>query len=168
MQIETHPHAPFVPHPLKILLMGSFPGRADTLHKDPDNQWFYSAKRNQLWKILEIAFNQPLPDTKAKRELLTRQGIGIADILLQINRLKDSNADQDLQIIRYNDQAIAKILQEHPQVRICFTSRFVEKQFKRCFPTFTNTELLPSPSPRYARLSLEQKAAVYKTMLTRT
>jgi len=165
IEFETHPHLPFVPQTLKKLIMGSFPGRADTLITDPENNWFYSAKRNQLWKILEIALNHPLPDKKTKMEVLTEHGIGIADILLQIHRLKKTNADQDLQIICYNDQAIGKVLQKYPQVCICFTSRFVEKQFKSCFPGFTNTRLLPSPSPRYARLSLGQKAAIYKEIL---
>lgn len=165
MQIETHPHKPFVPHPLKALIMGSFPGRSSTLSDGPHGQWFYGAKRNQLWKILEIVFNQPLPDQAAKAAVLAGKGIGIGDILLQIKRLKPSNADQDLQIIAYNDKAIAAILQKYPDVRICFTSRFVEKQFKTLFPGHSHTTLLPSPSPRYARLSLAQKAEIYKQIL---
>ena len=165
MQVETHPHKPFIPHPLKVLIMGSFPGRSSTLSDDPDNQWFYSAKRNQLWKILEKVFEQPLPDTPAKVALLSRYAIGLADILLQIKRLKDTNADQDLEIITYNDQAIRKILNKYPTVKVCFTSRFVEKQFKTLFQQHTNTELLPSPSPRYARINLDQKAQLYKELL---
>ena len=48
---------------------------------------------------------------------------------------------------------------------IFFTSRFVEKIFKRFFPEVIHTIALPSPSPRYARLSLKQKAAIYKKHL---
>ena len=145
--------------------MGSFPGRSETLITDPLNNWYYSAKRNQLWKILEIVFEHPLPDKKTKMALLSQNGIGLADILLQIRRLKNTNADQDLQITRYNDQAIGEILKNSPEVLICFTSRFVEKQFKHCFPDYTHTKLLPSPSPRYARLSLAQKAVLYRQIL---
>lgn len=165
MKVETHPHTPFVPHPLKVLIMGSFPGRSSTLSTGPQGQWFYSAKRNQLWKILEIVFNQPLPDQATKAAVLASRGIGIGDILLQIRRLKQSNADQDLQIITYNDKAIAAILQKYPDVQICFTSRFVEKQFKKLFAAHPHTVLLPSPSPRYARLTLAEKAAIYKQIL---
>lgn len=165
MEIETHPHTPFIPDPLKVLLMGSFPGRPTTLSVDPDNQWFYSAKRNQFWKILEKVFGCQLPDQKTKSTLLSANGIGIADILLQIRRRKASNADQDLEIVAYNDKAVAAILTRYPEVRVCFTSRFVEKNFKALFPGHSNSILLPSPSPRYAKLSLDQKAAVYKQIL---
>jgi len=165
MQIEIHPHQPFLPQPLKALIMGSFPGRASTLSPDPENNWFYSATRNQLWNILEKVFGQPLPDKKTKAAVLSAHGIGIADILLKVERLKMSNADQDLKVIDYNDKAIHLILVRNPDVRICFTSRFVEKHFKHCFPDYPHTVLLPSPSPRYARLSLDQKAAIYKKIL---
>lgn len=165
MLIETHPHAPFLPQPLKALIMGSFPGRTSTLSTDPDNNWFYSAKRNQLWKILEKVFDQPLTNQKVKAAVLSAYGIGIVDILLQVQRLKMSNADQDLKIIAYNDQAIGQILKHYPCVSVCFTSRFVEKHFKYCFPDYPHTVLLPSPSPRYARLSPDQKAEVYKKIL---
>lgn len=165
MQIETHPHTPFVPHPLNALIMGSFPGRATTLSNDPQNQWFYSAKRNQLWKILENVFNTPLPDRTTKAAVLTRYGIGIGDLFLQAKRRKASNADQDLEIITYNDKAIAAILQQYPKVQICFTSRFVEKHFKALFADYPHTCLLPSPSPRYARLNVAQKAEIYRECL---
>jgi G:T/U-mismatch repair DNA glycosylase len=48
---------------------------------------------------------------------------------------------------------------------IFFTSRFVEKIFKKLFPQFTNTIVLPSPSQRYARMSLKGKIEVYKKLL---
>ncbi|UAY54610.1 uracil-DNA glycosylase family protein [Arachidicoccus terrestris] len=165
MQIETHPHAPFIPDTLKVLIMGSFPGRSTTLSDDPGNQWFYSARRNQFWKILEKVFEKPLPDQETKSAVLSLHGIGIADILLQITRLKDSNADQDLEIVTYNDKAIGDILKRYPNVCVCFTSRFVEKHFKSLFPAHQHSILLPSPSPRYARLNLDQKAALYKQIL---
>ena len=165
MEIETHPHSPFSPLPLKTLIVGSFPGRADTLSKDPANNWFYSAVRSQFWKIMTLALELPLPDTNAKMAALSSRGIGIADILLQISRKKATNADQDLIVIAYNKKAFSKILKDHPNVRVCFTSRFVEKHFIKCFPDYTNTCLLPSPSARYAKLSLQQKAAVYKELL---
>lgn len=165
MQIEIHPHAPFIPPSLQVLIMGSFPGRSTTLSRDPDNQWFYSASRNQFWKIMEKVFEQPLPDRATKAAALSGHDIGIGDILLKVKRLKASNADQDLEVISFNDKAIAAILQQYPDVKICCTSRFVEKHFKALFPSHSNTVLLPSPSPRYARLSLDQKAICYRQIL---
>src|SRR5690606_30829550 len=102
METETQPNRPFTPKSMTALIMGSFPGRKGTLTEDPANHWFYSAKRNQLWKILEIALETPLPDRVTKERVLTAKGIGIADILLKIKRTKPTNADQDLVIVQYN------------------------------------------------------------------
>ena len=165
MQTETHPHKAFVPRPLKAIIVGSFPGRSSTIALAPEQQWFYSAKRNQLWSILEIVFGMPLPDKATKKAILRQHHIGLVDILLTIRRKKPSNADQDLEIVAYNDTALAAILDQHPKVLVCFTSRFVEKQFKTLFPDHADSVLLPSPSPRYARLSINEKAAVYKQIL---
>ena len=50
-----------------------------------------------------------------------------------------------------------------PQV-LC-TSRFVEKEFKKMFPAYTAVDVLPSPSPRYFKLTIEEKATIYKERL---
>ena len=165
MEIETHPHPAFVPNPLRTLIVGSFPGRPGTLSTDPKNQWYYSALRSQFWKIMETALQRPLPNKTAKMAELGNLGIGIADILFKIKRKKPTNADEDLEILEYNNVVLEKILTQNPKVKICFTSRFVEKHFKKCFPEHHTTYLLPSPSPRYARLSIQQKAAIYREIL---
>lgn len=165
MDTELHPHTPFIPPNINCLILGSFPGRASSLITEEDNQWFYAAKRNQFWKIMAGVYDLKLDNRDAKEKLLMDQGIGIADILLEIRRKKDTNQDQDLEVIRYNDKAIRQILKKYPTLPILFGSRFVETKFKKFFPDYPHTALLPSPSPRYARLSLEGKIAVYKSLL---
>jgi hypothetical protein len=75
--------------------------------------------------------------------------------------------------IVYNVDAIAEILNSNPIQKIFFTSRFVEMKFRKVFKGIIahhpSTELitLPSPSPRYALMSKEQKIMRYKELLPR-
>ena len=41
------------------------------------------------------------------------------------------------------------------------------KEFKKLFPDYNNTDILPSPSPRYFKLSIGDKAKIYKEKLPR-
>lgn len=165
MDIEIHPHKPFIPNPVRALILGSFPGRPGTLTTNQSDQWFYAAKRNQFWKIMASVYDTPLPDQSAKEKLLRDKGIAMTDILWKIRRKKATNSDQDLEIIAFNQQAIEDILQKHPDIRVFFTSTFVEKHFQKLFPAFKATCRLPSPSPRYATLSFPEKVKQYKHLL---
>lgn len=164
-EIETHPFGAYVPASATVLIVGSFPGREQTqgnLHAD---EWFYGAKRNQFWKILSGVYQMQVNTKKDKEDLLLKKGIAITDIFLQVKRKNGSNLDENLVVVAYNDEAIRSILQSVDFKTIYFTSRFVEKHFNRMFPEVKNTEYLPSPSPRYARLSLLDKINYYKAKL---
>jgi hypothetical protein len=41
----------------------------------------------------------------------------------------------------------------------------VEKIFRRLFPDYSNTDILPSPSPRYFRLGITDKVKIYREKL---
>ncbi|MGF7230708.1 uracil-DNA glycosylase family protein [Arachidicoccus sp.] len=161
MEIETHPHQPFIPSSIQILIVGSFPGKDQA----QEGKWFYSAPRNQFWKIIEGVYEKHLTTTKEKQELFSSMGIGMADIILKAKRKNNTNLDQNLEIIEFNDIALSKILQQYPQIKVFFTSHFVEKHFKKLFPSFKNIACLPSPSPRFATMSLINKIARYKELL---
>ena len=157
---EIHPFTAFVPREIKCLIVGSFPGREQTATIPDETHWFYGAKRNQFWKILEEVYGVELKERKEKQKLFENVGIGITDIIKTCVRTKESNLDEHLQIIEYNDEVIKGILKSyHPKV--LFTSRFVEREFKKLFPDYKNTHILPSPSPRYFKLSIKDKAAIY-------
>jgi hypothetical protein len=67
--------------------------------------------------------------------------------------------------VELNDKAI-KIVLQNPNIKsIFFTSKFVEKAFMKMFPETMIGECLPSPSPRYARMSLQEKINHYKLKL---
>lgn len=163
-KLETHPFEAYVPGNISCLIVGSFPGREQTASVPGDSQWFYGAPRNQLWKILEIVYKRPLRNRAEKQQLFTEAGIGMADIIKTCVRIQGTNLDENLQIKEYNKEVIEQILKEH-QPKVLFTSRFVEKEFKKLFPGYRNTDILPSPSPRYFRLRIEDKAKIYAEKL---
>jgi hypoxanthine-DNA glycosylase len=159
--IETHPFEAFVPKNIKYLIVGSFPGKEQTQCDISEGQWFYGAPRNQFWKILELVYDRELRTRKEKQQLFESKGIGITDVIKTCVRKSGTNLDENLDIKEYNKETIDKILKKH-YPKVLFTSRFVEKEFKRLFPDYKNTDILPSPSPRYFKLSIRDKAKIYK------
>lgn len=163
-KIETHPFEAFVPEHIQCLIVGSFPGKEQTGIALNDTHWFYGAPRNQLWKILEIVYQRELRNRKEKQQLFEEAGIGMTDVIRSCVRTEGTNLDENLEIKEYNKDVIEKILKKH-QPKVLFTSRFVEKEFKKLFPDYKNIDILPSPSPRYFKLRIEDKARIYQEKL---
>lgn len=162
--IEIHPHLPFVPPHASVLIIGSFPGRHHVQVSDKD-EWFYASPRNQFWPILRQVYTLPLSNTAEKKALFTQKGIAITDIFLKIRRKENTNSDAHIDVVAYNDEAIHQILNSNEFQKVFFTSQLVQRHFMKCFPLAKNGECLPSPSPRYARMSFAEKVAWYKKKL---
>ena len=164
--IETHPFEPFIPSNIKVLILGSFPGKEQTRNAISQTDWYYGAKRNQFWSIIEMAFAVNLPDRISKEALFASYRIGVADIIKQCVRKNNGNLDSNLVDVVYNTDLLKEILETKSLEKIYCTSKNVEKIFKKLFPYFTRVESLPSPSPRYAKMSKYEKAAKYKELLS--
>ena len=163
LKVEIHPFPIFIPPKMACLILGSFPGKEQTRGGLDENAWFYGAPLNQLWRILEKVYNVELKTKEAKQKLFHEAGIGITDIFRSVIRKSGSNLDENLEIIEYNKTEIERVLKDfRPQV-FC-TSRFVEKEFKKMFPAYP-VDVLPSPSPRYFKITIEQKADIYRKKL---
>jgi G:T/U-mismatch repair DNA glycosylase len=68
-------------------------------------------------------------------------------VALRIRRTKGNCSDSNLEIIEYNNDDI-KLCLDKAITQIFFTSKFVEKHFKKQFPNInTPTTVLLSPSP---------------------
>lgn len=160
--METHPHKPFVPQNATVLILGSFPPSQHAVAGK--EEWFYESKYNQFWKIIREVYHRPLETVPEKKELFTEKGIAIADIFLTITRTGKSNSDQHLKVIEYNDEALKKIFGKQKFSTIFFTSKFVEKHFSKLFPGIKGTSL-PSPSPRFAKMTLAEKIDIYREKL---
>ncbi|MCF8449987.1 MAG: uracil-DNA glycosylase family protein [Taibaiella sp.] len=163
--IEKHPYEPFVPPTATVLILGSFPGVDQTRRANKADEWYYSAKRNQFWKILEAVYSVQLKSVADKMSLFNDVGIAITDVILKAKRINDSNLDNNLEIIEYNKDAIQLIINLERIKTVYFTSQFVQKHFLKLFPWYSNSECLPSPSPRYARMSLGKKIEIYNQKL---
>ena len=163
--IETHPFKAFIPGNVTVLIVGSFPGREITHRVLREDEWFYGSKRNQLWKIISGVYGIDLQTKTEKQNLFKKHGIGMVDIFLRVKRKEDNNMDSSLEVIEFNDKEIETILQNSQIKKIFFTSKFVEKTFLHLFPDIQSGECLPSPSPRYARMSLAEKINYYKLKL---
>ena len=164
LKVETHPFPAFIPPRMTCLIVGSFPGKEQTRGALDENAWFYGSPYNQLWRILELAYGRQLKTKEAKQRLFKEAGIGITDIFKSVIRTAGSSVDENLQVVEYNRGELERILKDFRPHVLC-TSRFVEKEFKKMFPAYPAVDVLPSPSPRYFKLSIEQKAAVYKKKL---
>ncbi len=164
-EIEINPFKYFIPEKATVLIIGSFPGREQTQGINDEEQWFYGAKRNQFWKIISEVYQTELKSKAAKQNLFIQHGIGITDILLKVRRRNNSNLDDNLEILEFNDEAIRQILNQFTFSSILFTSRFVGKHFSKFFPEIRNKDYLPSPSPRYARMQMAEKIYHYKNKL---
>jgi len=164
-EIETHPFKAFIPENITAIIVGSFPGREVTHKILSENEWFYGSKRNQFWKIISGAYETDLTTKMQKENLFKKHGIGIVDIFLKVKRKEDNNMDSNLEVVELNDRAIKIILQNPNITSIFFTSKFVEKAFMKMFPEIKIGECLPSPSPRYARMSLQEKVNYYRLKL---
>lgn len=166
-EIEVHPFKAFIPQNATVIIVGSFPGKEITHKILSEDEWFYGTKRNQFWKIISGVYHAELSTKAEKQRLFTKHGIGMVDIFLRIKRKGDNNTDSNLEIVEYNDKALKQILQNKNIQTIFFTSKFVEKQFLKLFPTCEIGKCLPSPSPRFARMSLEEKIKNYQLQLPR-
>jgi len=158
---EKHPFGNFVPPNAKYFLLGSFATKPF-----PGYDWFYANGRNQFWPILEEVYERELKTKATMQKLFYDLGMALSDMISECERINNSNLDMNLKSIVVNN-AIPEILEANPIIRIYFSSRFAETLFKRHFKEFMAVEhiVLPSPSPRYARLTKQQKVAKYKELM---
>jgi hypoxanthine-DNA glycosylase len=162
--VETHPFGIFSPPNAKYLLLGSF----TAVKKDESYDWFYGSKRNQFWPIIEEVYNTSLPNKETREKLFTKLSVAIADMIYQCERRDGNSLDSNLINFVYNKKGLNKLLKENKIQKIFFSSRFVEKEFKKNFKNLLEAypyiELitLPSPSPRYAAMSRTEKITRYK------
>lgn len=147
-------------------MLGSFPTKPSHRY-----DWFYANGRNQFWPIMEEVHGSDL-DTKAKQQYLFSQlEMALADIILTCERKNNSNLDINLFNIVYNTKAIKAIITKNKIQQIFFTSRYVETSFRKYFKDIIRLHpeikliCLPSPSPRYALMSKQEKVKSYRELL---
>lgn len=168
---ESHPFGDFVPTKSEYLILGSFTGKRSEIDIQNGYDWFYGTKRNQFWVIMGETFGITFKSKEEKQKLFKDLKIAITDIILSCERRSNSNLDMNLINIVFNDKALSNIFKNNPLKKVFFSSRFVEKLFKKNFKEliekYPNVELitLPSPSPRYAAMTKSEKILRYRELL---
>lgn len=164
--LEIHPFGDFVPNKARYLLLGSFTTKPITGYI-----WFYANGRNQFWSIMENVYGIELKTKEKQQQLFINLNMALADIILSCERKANSNLDMNLINVTYNIKGVSNIIQKNKIEKIYFSSRFVEKLFKKHFKELLKEYpklilvTLPSPSPRYAAMSKTRKINVYKELM---
>lgn len=184
MEIEQHPLPPFLPAHARLLMLGSFPPQ----RKRWSMEFYYPNWTNDMWRITGLLFFgnkdhfvQPSAKAFCKEclvEFLQAKGIALFDTATCVRRLQDNASDKFLEVVQ--PTYVAALLRRLPQCKAVVTTGekatdtlcsqfglkaprvgdFVEFVFEhRALRLYR----MPSSSRAYP-LSLEKKAATYRTM----
>lgn len=153
-----HPFDPIVFNDTHTLILGSFPSI-----KSFENNFYYAHPQNQFWKILERITGYPVNNRDQKLWLLKEMKLGLWDMIGSCSR--ESSLDSLLEDEIVND--IPSLLDSYPSIqKIAFTGKKAQALFETHFGYLEIERVyLPSPSPAYAAMKLEEKAAKYKEAL---
>lgn len=157
-EVLQHPFSPIVFKDTQTLILGSFPSIQSF-----EKNFYYAHPRNQFWKILEEVTGYPVNNKDQKIWLLKECKLGLWDMIKGCSR--ENSLDTSLENEEVND--LATFLEAHPSItKLAFTGKKAEALFKTHFPHLdVETVYLPSPSAAYAKMSFENKVAVYKKQL---
>jgi len=136
------------------LFIGTIPSE-ESLNQDK----YYAHKNNQFWPFIKEIFGIERYDYKA---LLARK-IGLWDVLSSCTR--KGSSDNSIKNQKYND------FSKYPQIKYYFfTSKnaynfFIKNKTNQALLEKNNSEVLPSPSSAYARMSREEKKKKWQKIL---
>jgi len=146
----------------KTLILGSFPGVASL-----KAQQYYRHPRNTFWPICAAALNFGLDvhyDDRCAQ--LVQNNIAVWDVLSSCKRQGSLDSAIETTTIRCND--FARFFQTHPKIqRVLFNGGVARRFFDRFalpnLPKSLALQLLtmPSTSPAFAAMRIEQKRAVW-------
>ena len=138
-------------------------------------QQYYGHPRNAFWPIMGALFGaQPELDYQQRTDILKEHKIAVWDVLQSCHRPGSLDANIRPQSININD--FADFFVTHPNIRkVFFNGKTAENLFKKhvlpiLAPCLAQLEYLclPSTSPAFASLSLEQKLTAWKIINPQT
>ncbi|MDT8408735.1 MAG: DNA-deoxyinosine glycosylase [Wenzhouxiangellaceae bacterium] len=155
-----HPHA-------RVLVLGSMPGV-----RSLQEQQYYAHPRNAFWPIMRrLVGADPTLSYCRRVEILRRQGIALWDVIAACQRPGSLDSRIRPETVAPND--FQWLFVRCPAIeRIAFNGRAAEALFQRHVLAELPPALaaiprlrLPSTSPAYAAMSMEQKAMLWHEAL---
>ncbi len=145
------------------LILGSMPGG-----KSLEAGQYYAHPRNTFWTILSAILNIPVECSYNKKiQALNQANIALWDVLKCCERQGSLDSDIVHETIQIND--FKSLFQKSPKIQaIWFNGAKAEQVYlKHVLPTLPESlkripnKRLPSTSPAYAMMSLEQKQSIW-------
>jgi TDG/mug DNA glycosylase family protein len=151
--------APVIDRNTRVLLLGSLPGEASLAA-----QRYYAHPRNQFWHLSGGAIGVDLPALpyQARLELLLAAGVGLWDVARSARRR--GSLDSAMREVEGN--ALADLAALLPGLRAIGFNGGTAARIGRALLGKTSLTLidLPSSSPAYARVTIAQKAEVWRAI----
>lgn len=155
---------PIIPSVPKILILGTMPSVVSI-----DQAFYYAHPRNAFWPIIASLAARSLMSEEDKRQACEDKGILLWDVLQSCQR--PGSLDSAIQQPEAND--FESLLQVFPLLKtIAFNGQAAEKLFKKevlkkqSLPKELIFITLPSTSPAYAALTLEDKRLLWQEKLS--
>ncbi len=155
---------PIIPQSPKIMILGTMPSVVSI-----DQAFYYAHPRNAFWPIIESLVSRSLMSDEDKRQACEDKGILLWDVLQSCHR--PGSLDSAIQQPRAND--FESLLQAFPSLKtIAFNGQAAEKLFKKEVLKKQNLPkdlvfiTLPSTSPAYAAITLEDKRLLWQEKLS--
>lgn len=155
-----HGLAPLLSARTRVLVLGSFPGEASLAA-----QQYYAHPRNAFWPIVGMLLRQDLVGLayaeRARR--VEASALGVWDVYASCRR--SGSLDSAITDAQLND--FAALRTRCPRLMAVAHNGAESARHRRHFELLGLAVLrLPSTSPAHARLSVEQKAAVWRDALS--
>ena len=150
----------------KILILGSMPSTTSI-----NLQQYYGHPRNAFWPIMSALLNDHRDQSYSSRKSwLMNNYIAVWDVLQQCQRSGSLDANINATTAKTND--FTSLYKKYPTIKqIFFNGKLAEKLYtQHVLPTLGNQHsyleyhYLPSTSPAYATLKLEQKLEAWKAI----
>lgn len=151
----------------RVLVLGSIPGEASLA-----KQQYYGHPRNAFWPLMEQLLGIPASASYlARTQLLADKGVALWDVLYAAER-PGSSLDAAITAGTETANDIPGLIRRSPLIRaVFFNGGTAERLFKRQVlpqmpPDVSLTyRRLPSTSPAYAAMRLEQKCEAWRAIL---
>ena len=149
----------------RALVLGTLPSQSSLAKLE-----YYGHPRNAFWPIMAALFGAT-GGYEERCNAIKERGIAVWDVLAESVRPGSMDADIDSRTARPNP--IAELVNSNDSLRlVCFNGRKARQLFERLvvideMPRTVTFLDLPSTSPAYAAMSIDDKTAAWRAVLAR-